>query len=515
MKGSASPWRVPIAATLTLAAILALPRAGLSDAAMASRVEALVPALEAYVEKGMKDFDDPGLAIGIVTDDRLVYARGFGTRTMGGAPVDTETLFQIGSTTKAFLATTMAIGVDRKAFAWTDRIVDLYPDFQLADGWVTREFRLYDIAAQRSGLPTYANDTYGMLGAGKDEMIRSLRHVEPASSFRADFTYTNITHLVAGDIVAEGFGAPDWPTVLRDEILKPLGMDDTSWTLEAMTAAPNHAVGHLWSASGSSEVPFTRVMPYEYAGAGAINSNIEDLQHWVRMLLADGVFEGNRIVSTDNLAVTRMPRVPIRSGISYAMGWIIQSTPNGEITWHNGGTTSFGTFIGLALGQDLGVVVLSNQAHMGLPDAIGKWVFDRLLGNPEVDYAAADLEAAKEADAAAGKMFDKPADALPPIPLAPLAGDWTGAVFGESALTVDGESLRLTLSTGAVLALDPWNGDVFTVRLLPEGDMAAMAANFGPLPLGFAQFEVDATGQYRDLDINFLLEPQEYRFRRE
>jgi hypothetical protein len=274
-------------------------------------------------------------------------------------------------------------------------------------------------------------------------------------------------------------------------------------------------VGHLWSASGSTEVPFNRIMPYEYAGAGAINSSIDDLQHWIRMLLADGVFEGKRIVSSVGLAVTRTPRVPIRQGMSYAMGWILESTPNGEITWHNGGTTSFGTFIGLALGQDLGVVVLTNQAHMGLPDAVGKWVFDRLLDNPEVDYAAADLAAAKAADAAARKSFDKPADALPPIALAPLAGDWDGTVFGESALTVDGEALRLALPTGAVLRLEPWSGDVFTVRLLPEGDMATMAANLGPLPLGFAQFAVDATGQYRDLDMNFILEPQEYHFRRE
>jgi CubicO group peptidase (beta-lactamase class C family) len=160
-----------------------------SEAPMAPRIEALIPELEDYVAKGMNAFDVPGLAIGIVTGDRLVYGKGFGVRRKGGAPVDTRTVFQIGSTTKAFLATTMAIMVDRGKLEWDDRIVDLDPTFQLKDPWVTREFRLFDVIAQRSGLPPYANDNVGILGADKAAMIRSLRYVEPVSSFRSTFAY--------------------------------------------------------------------------------------------------------------------------------------------------------------------------------------------------------------------------------------------------------------------------------------------------------------------------------------
>ena len=101
----------------------------------------------------MKAFDVPGLAIGIVAGDKLIYAKGFGVRRKGGAPVDTQTIFQIGSATKAFLSATMAIAVDRAKLHWDDRVVDLDPDFQMRDPWVTREFRFFDLAAQRSGLP--------------------------------------------------------------------------------------------------------------------------------------------------------------------------------------------------------------------------------------------------------------------------------------------------------------------------------------------------------------------------
>ena len=167
-----------------------------SASPMAARVQALIPELEAYIQNGMKAFDVPGVAVGIVTGDRLVYAKGFGVRSKsGGAAVDPRTVFQIGSAAKGFLATTMAIAVDHGKFHWDDRVVDLDPDFALKDPWVTREFRMFDLLAQRSSLPPYANDMVGILGGDATTMMRSLRHVEPVSSFRSTFAYTNITHL--------------------------------------------------------------------------------------------------------------------------------------------------------------------------------------------------------------------------------------------------------------------------------------------------------------------------------
>ena len=135
-----------------------------SENSIEHQIQALVPSLEDYISANMKSFDVPGLAIGIVAGNKLIYAKGFGVRTKGGAPVDTQTLFQIGSTTKAFLSTTMAIAVDRGKLHWDDRIVDLDPEFQLRDPWVTREFRFFDLMAQRSGLPPYANEFLVLLG---------------------------------------------------------------------------------------------------------------------------------------------------------------------------------------------------------------------------------------------------------------------------------------------------------------------------------------------------------------
>jgi CubicO group peptidase (beta-lactamase class C family) len=249
-----------------------------SAAPMEARVRALIPDLETYIQRGMKAYDLPGLAIGIVTGDRLVYAKGFGVRSKaGGAPVDARIAFQIGSLTKGFLATTMAIMVDRGKVHWNDRVVDLYPAFQFQDAWVTREFRVFDLMAQRSGLRPSVNNVVGLLGYAEQAMIRSLRYVEPVSSFRTSFAYTNMTHVLAGRIVADLAGAPDWNAIAQRELLDPLGMAETTFTAEAMKAAANRAQGHRWTPDGTIEVPFEPLFPYGFGAAGDINSTLEDM----------------------------------------------------------------------------------------------------------------------------------------------------------------------------------------------------------------------------------------------
>ena len=483
---------------------------------MEERVRALMPDLQAYIASGMKAFDVPGLAIGIVTGDKLVYAKGFGVRSKGGGvPVDTRTIFQIGSTTKAFLATTLAIMVDRGKLRWDGRIIDLEADFQFKDPWVTREFRVFDLLAQRSGLPPYVNDMLGMLGFDEATLIRSLRHVEPISSFRSTFAYTNITHLLAGRIVAKAAGAADGDRVLQQELLDPLGMKDSSYTAEAIQAAANHAEGYRWTLSGTIEVPFTQLFPYDFGGAGDINSSIEDMARWVRLQLGNGSFEGRPIVSPENLALTRTPKVAISDKVSYALGWIIHQTPNGTIVWHNGGTNGFGVYIGIVPDRDVGVIVLTNETNMGMPDAVGLWMLDRLLDNPEVDYMVDRLKAARVNFQTAAQLFAKPATPRPFPPLAPLAGSFSHPSMGKAAVGLEGEALVMELSaTGAKLTLEPWDGEVFTAKLVPIGKFAAVAENLGPLPHGFVQFQIDKDAKLNRLRLS-LDDGQAYEFTRE
>jgi CubicO group peptidase (beta-lactamase class C family) len=504
---------------LTAVTAMSLPSASAAQESMAASIKALTPDLETYIASGMKAYDNPGLAIGIVTGDRLVYAKGFGVKQKGGDPVDTATVFQIGSTTKAFLATTMAIATDRKKLAWDNRVVDLDPDFQLKDPWVTSEFRVCDLLAQRSGMPPYANDILGLLGATDTAMIHSLRYLKPVSSFRSTFTYTNITHLVAQRIIARQLGAPDWNRVVHAEIFEPLGMKNSSLSAEAIVSARNRALGHRWSVDGTVEVPFTKISPYGFGGAGAINSTIEDLAAWVRLHLGSGQFDGKCIVSAENLAITRIPRVGLSDKMAYAMGWWLQTTPNGQIVWHSGGTMGYGAYIGIIPDKDIGVIVLTNKINVGFPGAIGEWIFDRLMGNQVVDHVTNRLAAAKALEAARNALFAKPPNPRPAPPLAPFTGTFVSPIFGSATVTENDGALSVAFrEMGSKLKFDPWDGDVFTASLVPEGPMAAVAANLGPQPVGFAQFQIDSEGNLNLLRLaiaDYRIANQAYLFQRE
>ena len=514
-------FRAAVTVLLLTIASVTLPRPGraaepsVTDAAMAARMEALIPKLQAYVASGMKAFDVPGLAIGIVVGDELVYAEGFGVRSKsGGEPVDAQTIFQIGSTTKAFLAASLAILVDRGKLKWDDRVVDLYPDFQMKDPWVTREFRVFDLLAQRSGLPGLVNDMLAMLGFDEVALIRSLRYVEPITSFRTAFAYTNITHLLASRIAANAAGVADWNELLQADLLDPLGMKDSTYTFEALEGAANHANGHRWTPEGTIEVPFTPIFPYHLGGAGNISSNVEDMAKWVRLQLGQGTFEGRRIVSPENLAVTHMARVALTDTLSYAMGWYQRPMMNGWILWHDGDALSSSSFVGLAPDQNVGVIILTNETDVGFPVALGAWIFDRVFGNPEVDYVTIKLAEEKAGYAARVSQFAKPANPRPFPPLAPLAGDFVSPSFGAATVTEDGDSLVMEIrATGAKLRIEPWDGDIFVARLMPTGEFGPIV-DLDYMTKGFVQFQIDPNGKLDVLTLS-LADGQRFEFRRE
>ena len=290
----------------------------------------------------------------------------------------------------------MAMMVDRGKFKWDDRVVDLDPDFQLKDPWVTREFRVFDLLAQRSGLPPYANDALGILGLDRDraDPVVALRRtgVEFPVDLRLHQHHPHPRRPHRGE---SSDGATDWNAVLRRQIFDPLGMKDRSYTAAAIEPRPTMPSGYRWTPDGTVEVPFTPIFPYDFDGAGDINSTIEDASRWLRLQLGNGSFEGRRIVSAANLTVTHTPKVAMSDKVAYAMGWIVQQTPNGTIVWHNGGTSAFGAYFGLLLEKDVGVVVLTNEVNVGLPDALGRWTLDRILGNPKVDVVAETFKAAQ------------------------------------------------------------------------------------------------------------------------
>jgi hypothetical protein len=158
----------------------------------------------------------------------------------------------------------------------------------------------------------------------------------------------------------------------------------------------------------------------------------------------------------------------------------------------------------LQLDRKLGVIVLSNQESVGMPDAIGLWTIDRLLGNPMVDYGARQLAGAKQGYADIVEQYARPSDPEPSPPLASLVGDFASTAFGKAVLALDGDTAALEIvASGAKLRLDPWDGALYSATLLQDAAFAAMVDNLDPRPIAFAQFQHDADGEPSTLRLTF------------
>lgn len=461
------------------------------------KIQALLPGFEKQVAAGMKAFSVPGVAIGIVFDDQLVYSKGFGVRTIDKADsVTPDTLFQIGSTTKAFLTASLAQAVDAGRLKWTDHVVDHIPAFQLANPWVSRDFRILDLAAQRSGLTPYVNDDLTYLGFDRQTLIRSLRIAPQTAIFRSEFGYLNIPHMVGGEVVAKLAGTPSWFASVKQTLLDPLGMSSTTATAEAITQAANHATGHRFDERPVA-IPFHPASPYAFGPAGGFNSNVTDMAKWLRLQLGRGHFDGKVLVSEENLSVTWTPRVAMSERASYAVGWVVNATPNGRIIWHNGGTPGFGSHAGFLPDGKTGIVILTNIGSSAMADALAQWFYDRALGNPEVDnmaLATAAVRANREAqhkEAAAFVAGPLPASA------SALAGNYVSPVLGTATVVVAEGNLRMTLDkTDAVVRLEPSKDDpnLFSARIAATAGYEPIVAIIGNAPFTQIRFERDAAG---------------------
>lgn len=480
-----------------------------------AEVEAVLPAFESYVEAFMARAGIPGVAIGIVADDRLLHARGFGQRQLGGrAAVDPQTLFQIGSITKSFAAGTEAWLVDRGLLAWDDRVVDLVPGFRMMDPWVTAEFRVIDLLAQRSGMPPYVLGEMVALGYDRQAMIDAIRHVAPVSSFRSTFGYQNVLHLVAEQVVMKAGSAPSWEAFLRERILQPLGMTATSMTAAAIADAPNHAAGHSRADGAIHPIPFDPDF-YNVGAAGNINSNIVDMAQWLRLQINRGTVDGRTVIGEAALTHTWLPQVPVVQGGSYASGLVAGSDAAGRVIWHNGGTSGFASFLGFDPDRKVGIIVLTNLALPGAGDAIGNRFLDAVRGRPAVDHGALLLQAAAARDAAERDVLQSPpANPRPPLPLTAYAGLYDSPIFGRVAVDADGPApLLLTVGPrNTQIALTHWDGDTFAVHF-PDPAARGMED-----PMGFLQFEPGVEGGIRgfvlDFDTGALDGPDRPRFRR-
>jgi len=350
-------------------------------------------AFDAYVTQAVKDWGAVGLAVAVVHDGELVFAKGYGIRDIRtGARVDEHTLFAIGSTTKAMTAAALGILRDEGKLDWDDRVTDHLPGFELSDPYVTRELTIRDLLTHRAGLGN-ADLLWYRTGRSADDIIERARFIDPAYSFRSGYTYQNIMYATAGAIV-EAVSGQSWDEFVRERIFVPLGMDGTVPLLAETSdndnvAAPHYRIdGELVRADNASVDAV--------AAAGSVWSSVSDMSRWMRLMLNGGEFNGTRILQPETHAELLRPQIVIPPGqfyptvrltqprwTTYALGWFQHDYDGRFVSFHTGSIDGMVAINGLLPDENLGVYVLGNLDHVEVRHALMYKAFDLWGGDPD------------------------------------------------------------------------------------------------------------------------------------
>lgn len=489
--------------------LLLLVTAIATTAATAQSLEKKLDTIDAYAQEVLKRFGGPGMAIAVVKDDRVVFAKGYGTRELGkDAPVDENTVFAIASNSKAFTTAALAILVDEGKISWDDKVSRYLTDFRLYDPWVTSELTIRDLVTHRVGLDTFSGDllwyetTYS-----PDEVLKRVRFLKPVSGFRTTFGYQNLMFIAAGKVVEKVSGM-SWCEFVTQRILRPLDMRDTVCSIKNL---PENAAFPHNESGGSLRVLHRGNVDGAYSAAG-LNSSVSDLAKWIRLQLAGGVFEGKRIFSAARAWEMHQPYLaqqisepafranPTRHFSGVGLGWFVYDYYGRKIVNHSGGLDGMLSYTVLIPEENAGFVVLTNSESPAFAVMMNK-IRDLLVNAPDRDWIgeASERLARQKAEVESGikkQDAERNKNTKPSLPLSNYAGIYRDTLYGD--IEVKAENGRLVMkflpAPNLVADLEHWQYDTFVIKW-----RQSVAYNF---PRGFVTFTLDKTGSPDELKID-------------
>lgn len=458
-------------------------------------------AIDSLVERSMKAFDVPGIAVGVIKDGKLVHAKGYGVRSLNTQqPMDENTLFGIASNSKAFTAVSLGLLVDEGKIHWDDKVRDYIPEFKMYSPYVTEEFTIRDLLTHRSGLGLGAGDLMFFPDSSDftlKDIIYNLRFLKPVSGFRTKYDYDNNLYIIAGEVVARVTGK-SWDDFVTERILQPLGMQKTATCFDRLKDKSNVIDGHA-PVNGKVQVIARSSMAVGHS-AGGLNANITDLAKWVSLLLNGGMFtdgSGKRLFSDKVARELWTPQtiIPVNAPgpynthfSSYGLGFFLSDVSGYKQVTHTGGLEGMVTQITMIPEIGLGIIVLTNQQEGGAFSCITNQIKDGYLGKKGIDWVKRFSDNRKQGLAAAKNMTDSIWNEIatvqkmgkPTADINLLTGTYHDAWLGDVMISVKNgkpwfDSKRSPKLTGELF---PYKGNTFVVKWRDRSMDADAFVNF-------------------------------------
>jgi CubicO group peptidase (beta-lactamase class C family) len=405
-------------------------------------IAAFVPGLELLIGEAMDEWKVPGLAVAVVQNGEVALLRAYGFRDVeAGLKVTTDTQFLIGSVTKSFTSTGLALLMDERRLDWKKPVRDYIPEFRLHDAVATDRITVRDLLCHHSGLPRH--DWIWIPGdLSPEQMLAAMRHLEPSEDIRTAYQYSNLGYLVAS-MVAERISGQSWTEFTRARLTDKLHMDVT-FTVEDLAAAADTAVPHLMVGDTRLRAPR---WPIRVTAAGGTGTSIASFANWLRLHLHMGEFEGQRLLSPALIRELQTPRVHVAapesaeySDVHYGLGFRSHSYRGERVVWHGGGWSGWSALMTMLPDRGVGVAVFTNRTQSMVPDIIANYVFDRACGKEPIAWLDRHRErrrkfvAQLDVDRQARKAT-RPANTRPGHDLADYAGDYDHPGYGRITIT--------------------------------------------------------------------------------
>jgi CubicO group peptidase (beta-lactamase class C family) len=478
-------------------------------AALAEAAKQALAGYEPFVDKMIQDWHVPGLAIAVVKGGQVVYAHGFGYRDVEKKlTVTPETLFAIGSCSKAFTTFTLGTLVDEGKLDWDKPVRTFLPGFQMYDPSTTAMITPRDLVTHRSGLPRHDLLWYNNQTFSRKDIVDRLRYLEPNEQLRAKFQYSNLMFLTAGYLV-ESLTGKSWEDNVRERIFVPLGMTHSNFSVLDSQQTADYALPYRAAEKDPDKnllIPFRDITTI--GPAGSINSSVADMAKWLTVNLSNGKVGDRQIIAAATLADIHAPHMvidapperPELSSDSYALGWVVDSYRGHPRVEHDGGIDGFSALVTLLPQDDLGLVILTNKSGTGLPERLVRHTIDRLLKLDPIDWngealAKRGVQQKTEKEAKSKKGTLRKPGTRPAHKLAEYAGDYEHPGYGALKVAVAGDHLEITYN-GITAPLEHWHYEVWSgqegakdpafenIKFQFQGDLkgnvAAVTAQFEP-----------------------------------
>lgn len=425
--------------------------------------------VDKYIQRASIDWKVPGMAVAIVKDGKIIYAKGFGVLEEGKKQkVDENSLFAIASNTKAFVSASLAHLVWEKKINWNDKVVSFLPYFELYDNYTTNETTLKDILSHRTGLGTFSGDVIWYKSEySAEEVIKHVKYVPQAYSFRAGYGYSNLMFITAGEVINAVTGMP-WNKFVESHIFKPLEMNRSVTSIKGLASLGNVASPHKTIDGAITPIAWTN---WDNMGAaGGIISSVEDMSKWMILQMNNGVVGTDTIFSPASqremwspqnsfkVSARSQKNMPSKHFSAYGLGWGIWDYQGRKVVSHSGGYDGMYSRVTMIPEENLGVVVLTNSMT-GVTNPVTMKAIDHILGIADRDWSKEALPGAKKYGEYKEKRVSKRVDArvsgtTPSTEIADFAGCYFDAFFGEVTVELENGNLVMKFTNAPHLNAD-------------------------------------------------------------